>query len=137
MGVFFYAAATALRLARFHLVSGVDTQYFRGLPCPTAAGMVATLVWWTVLPPASNSAIVFVLLFIIALALLMVSNVRYPSLKGINFTGRIPLMYAIVVIVITALILVHPPALLFLSGTAYLIGGIAHTLWRRYRLRTK
>src|SRR5471032_3107613 len=43
---FFYAAAAALRLARFNSrASGGDKTYFEGLPSPSAAAIVAALIW--------------------------------------------------------------------------------------------
>ena len=43
---FFYAAAAALRLARFNSRSATqDKHYFEGLPSPSAAAIVAALVW--------------------------------------------------------------------------------------------
>src|SRR5277367_6669032 len=43
---FFYAAAAALRLARFNSrSSSQDKHYFEGLPSPSAAAVVAALVW--------------------------------------------------------------------------------------------
>src|SRR5271168_1435067 len=43
---FFYAAAAALRLARFNSRSAIqDKNYFEGLPSPAAAAVVAALIW--------------------------------------------------------------------------------------------
>ena len=43
---FFYAAAAALRLARFNSRTATqDKHYFEGLPSPAAAAIVAALVW--------------------------------------------------------------------------------------------
>src|SRR6202142_2727821 len=43
---FFYAAAAALRLARFNSRSATqDKNYFEGLPSPAAAAVVAALIW--------------------------------------------------------------------------------------------
>ena len=43
---FFYAAAAALRLARFNSRGPTqDKHYFEGLPSPSAAAVVAAFVW--------------------------------------------------------------------------------------------
>src|SRR6204780_3453516 len=42
---FFYAASAALRLARFNSRPASDKHYFEGLPSPSAAAIVAPLVW--------------------------------------------------------------------------------------------
>ena len=44
LAAFLYTAATALRLARFNTQVS-DKQYFQGLPCPAAAGVIASTVW--------------------------------------------------------------------------------------------
>src|ERR1700753_888649 len=43
---FFYAAAAALRFARFKSrAASADKHYFEGLPSPSAAAIVAALIW--------------------------------------------------------------------------------------------
>src|SRR6202008_2058616 len=47
LACFFYAAAAALRLARFNARAAVaDKRYFEGLPSPSAAAIVAAFVWF-------------------------------------------------------------------------------------------
>jgi CDP-diacylglycerol--serine O-phosphatidyltransferase len=44
LAAFLYAAATALRLARFNTQVS-DKEYFQGLPSPSAAGAIASIIW--------------------------------------------------------------------------------------------
>src|SRR3990167_9325362 len=44
LAAFLYTAATALRLARFNTQVS-DKQYFQGLPSPSAAGIIASMIW--------------------------------------------------------------------------------------------
>src|SRR3990167_9999538 len=44
LAAFLYTAATALRLARFNTQIS-DKRYFQGLPCPSAAGIIASMIW--------------------------------------------------------------------------------------------
>ncbi|TAK73804.1 MAG: CDP-diacylglycerol--serine O-phosphatidyltransferase, partial [Gammaproteobacteria bacterium] len=44
LAAFLYAAATALRLARFNTQVS-DKHYFQGLPSPAGAGILASIVW--------------------------------------------------------------------------------------------
>ena len=47
LACFFYAAAAALRLARFNARSATaDKRYFEGLPSPSAAAIVAAFIWF-------------------------------------------------------------------------------------------
>ncbi len=46
MLAFFYAAATAMRLARFNVQAGVpEKEHFQGLASPAAAGLVIAVAW--------------------------------------------------------------------------------------------
>src|SRR5690606_33771432 len=43
---FLYVACAALRLARFNVqAASSDKRFFTGLPSPSGAGLVATMVW--------------------------------------------------------------------------------------------
>src|ERR1700684_455862 len=45
LGWFFYAAAAALRLERVNSRAASDKHYFEGFPSPSAAAIVAALIW--------------------------------------------------------------------------------------------
>src|SRR3990170_3179568 len=45
LAAFLYAAAAALRLARFNIQTDGDSRFFTGLPSPSAAALIAGLVW--------------------------------------------------------------------------------------------
>src|SRR5882672_3123026 len=48
LACFFYAAAGALRLARFNArAATADKRYFEGLPSPSAAAIVAAFIWFS------------------------------------------------------------------------------------------
>ena len=56
-----------------------DKRYFKGLPSPSAAALVATFIWTGDTKGLSGHAgmLALVVVFTVAAALLMVSNVRY------------------------------------------------------------
>ncbi len=109
LAAFLYAAATALRLARFNTQVS-DKQYFQGLPCPSAAGLIASIVWM-----GSTYDIVGVAIAIpfaaltIAIAALMVSTIRYSSFKSVDFKGRVPFIKVVLAVFIIAAIALEPP----------------------------
>ena len=79
---FFFVACGALRLARFNVQVGfVDSRFFMGMPIPVGAACVASVImFWPVSPTTLTYAYLFAAeLFLVAL--LMVSNVRFPSFK--------------------------------------------------------
>jgi CDP-diacylglycerol--serine O-phosphatidyltransferase len=79
---FFFVACGALRLARFNVQVGfVDSRFFMGMPIPAGAACVASVILcWPDSPSSTAYAYLFAAeLFLVAL--LMVSNVRFPSFK--------------------------------------------------------
>ncbi|MFT5445840.1 MAG: CDP-diacylglycerol--serine O-phosphatidyltransferase [Gammaproteobacteria bacterium] len=127
---FFYAAATALRLARFNTQLGTeDKRFFQGLPCPAAAAVVAGLVWFATDYGWSGedlaAASVAVTLFT---GVLMVSNVRFYSFKELDLRGRVPFVALLAVLLVFVLISTDPPLVLFLVFLMYAVSGPLLTL---------
>jgi len=123
----------ALRLAKFNCLAALpkregDTQDFRGLPIPMAAGFIASLtfllndfyqgdrelgIWKFVLAGA-----------MLGLSWLMVSDIRYPSFKKVGWKTRGTLgaiVLAVVLIFLTIQFRYVMPVVLF---SAYLIYGL-------------
>ena len=140
LAAFLYAAATALRLARFNIqVSSKD--YFQGLPCPSAAGIVASLVWMgSEYQIDRTSLAVPISILTVIIAALMVSTVRYYSFKTLEFKGRVPFFTVVIMVFVIAAIAIEPPEMLFMLFSLYVISGPLLTLWqlkqigRRHRL---
>ncbi len=129
---FIYMACAALRLARFN-TSG-DNSSFTGLASPSAAAIVASLVW--VLndyraeeEPAALLAALALGLVVLGAAILMVSNFRYFSPKGLMFKGRVPFIALVVVVLIFAVILADPPRVLLVLFGLYAVSGPAQHFW--------
>jgi len=128
LGSFFYAAATALRLARFNTQLGVaDKRYFQGLPSPAAAALVAGCVWVGVESGITEIATPALILTVLA-GLLMVSNVRYNSFKEPNLRGKVPFVALLLVVLGFVTVALHPPQILFAGFVLYAISGPILTL---------
>lgn len=129
---FVYCACTALRLARFNVEhQKADTSFFKGLPSPVAAVILATLVlfysdhnmqpWpW------------FVAVLTLAVALLMVSGIRYESFKRLT-VRHLPIFALLVLVLGFALVVLDPPTTLFILAMSYLAFGPLRLLWRFVR----
>lgn len=134
LAAFFYAAATALRLARFNIQAGyVDKRYFVGLSCTAAAGVIAGMVWVGTdfgIPGKRISELVAIVTVVVAF--LMVSNVRYHSFKELDFKEHVPFVAVLLVLLIYLLIAWDPPKVLFGLFFLYAISG--PILWARGRL---
>ena len=134
LGAFVFTACGALRLARFNSQAHSSSKrYFQGLPIPTAATVLASLVWVAVgegYPWLTQIAQYLALALVYFLGLLMVSNIRYRSFKDIDLHGRMPFALAIAVVLVLAAIAVHPPLVLFLLSLIYVLIGVLSTLWQ-------
>ncbi|HEV2201315.1 MAG TPA: CDP-diacylglycerol--serine O-phosphatidyltransferase [Bryobacteraceae bacterium] len=145
---FVFLLCGAMRLARFNIQKNPvpsnpgrpDRKYFVGLPIPSAAGMVAAVVYAAESEPLHNWILSAAWLCLLALlSFLMVSTWRYPSFKDLNLTKpRSPLMFVVLGSLIYLILNFSQPVLLGMascyvgSGIAIRLGGI---LRRKLRQR--
>ena len=136
---FFYAAAAALRLARYNSRIGLtDKRFFEGLPSPSAAALVAGLVWLNAEFEASGAAALVTGIVVTAAAGgLMVSNFAYFSGKQFSLGERVSFTYILLIPLVFMLISVNPPAILFSLFLAYAASGPLTALWRWARRRAR
>lgn len=125
LATFLYVACTALRLARFNVnVTNLETRYFQGLPSPAAGGMIATTViiahrlGWL-----DNSKHILVLVLTLFLSFLMVSKVRYFSLKKLEVSGTIPFQISVILLCLIVIVAAEPHFTLFTIFSLYTISG--------------
>jgi CDP-diacylglycerol--serine O-phosphatidyltransferase len=125
LAAFLYAAAAALRLARFNVqVGSVDKRFFVGLPSPSAAALTMGLVWVMHASGVPGKELSFVALgFTVFAALAMVSNIRYFSFKQFNVKDRVSFVAIIAVVLIFVLISLDPPQVLFMIFLVYSLSG--------------
>jgi CDP-diacylglycerol--serine O-phosphatidyltransferase len=127
---FLFMACGALRLARYNVQMGSkESKAFTGMPIPGAAAIIAALVIfyfdkWADLPVKNY----YILSLTFILAVLMVSTLRFHGAKEIDFSKRKPFWLLVAIVVIFALIVMHPPITLFLFAMIYLIGGIMENI---------
>lgn len=136
---FFFAVAAALRLARYNArLPTADKRYFEGLPSPSAAALVAGLVWLGTVLDASGVVAMFAGLFLTAAAgALMVSRFAYYSGKDLNLGGRIPFAYVLLIPAVFMLIALNPPTVLFLLFFGYAASAPLLAAWRLLRRRRR
>ena len=140
LSAFVYTAGAALRLARFNTqVGSADKHYFQGLPSPSAAAVLAGLVWFSEDNNLSGEDMWMVgSVLAAAMGALMVSNVRYYSFKEIDFKNRVPFVALVLTVVVFVVISSHPPSVLFFGFLLYVISGPVMTLYKiRQRRRER
>ena len=125
LAAFLYVATTALRLARFNTLTLEESpKEFVGLPCPAAAGMIATTVLFSRFLGATDTVKhVSILLLVYLLSYLMVSNISYMSFKhpAANRKKTFQVMVAMVLVMI--LVATEPQVTLFVMGLIYVLSG--------------
>lgn len=136
---FIFAVAVALRLARFNTQLGKSSKrYFKGLPCPSGAGVLAGLVWFgTDFNFSPNSLSVLILILTILIALCMISNFRYRSFKDLDLKGSVPFVAILIAVLILVLIAIAPPQVLFIVFFLYAGSGPLAWLWFVKKMRSR
>lgn len=137
LAAFIYAAGAALRLARYNTqVASADKRYFQGLPSPSAAALLAGLVWFgDGYGITGQTAVGLTMAITLAAGLLMVSNIRYHSFKELDLRGRVPFAAILVVVLVFVFVSSDPPLVLFLMFATYALSGPVITLFQIRRRR--
>jgi CDP-diacylglycerol--serine O-phosphatidyltransferase len=140
IGAFIYCVATGIRLARFNTNIGiVDKRYFQGLPCPSAAAVLAGLIWVLVdfgFKPDQWYVIAGITWFVsVFMGMTMVSNVPFYSFKDISFKRSVPFIVIVAIALGIAVINIHPPTVLFTLFCLYGFSGYGVYVWRRMKGR--
>ena len=118
---FTFLVCGAMRLARFNVQSGAR-KHFVGLPIPAAGGTIAAIVYFIIDPVADGmfAGVMTVVTFI--LAFLMVSTLRYNSLKGVTFGKKSHLTVLVIALLFTLIFFLSRPTLLILA-VGYTLSG--------------
>ena len=136
---FFYAAAAALRLARFNSRAATqDKHYFEGLPSPSAAAIVAALVWLA--SDQTNIGLPGLILafFVTATAgALMISRFAFNSFKYVNAGAKVRFTYIVLVPLAFILIFSHLPTSLLMLFGLYALSAPSVWVYRKLRRRPR
>jgi len=135
LAAFLYVACGALRLARFNVqVNTVESQYFRGLPIPAAASLIATaFLFFNRLGESGETKHLFILPMIYVLAFLMVSNIRYHSFKNLELLKRKRFSTLVAMILAIVVIVAEPEIMLFVFASFYLMLGPMNAILMWYK----
>ena len=138
---FVYLLCGAVRLARFNVITNPllhraeseSSKDFVGLPIPAAAGTVASLVLLLVNLAKNDRELrqltIALPLLLVLVAFLMVSTIRYPSFKQVNWETKTRFQTFVVLVVVAGLVVkLREVAFFFLF-----LGYIAWGLFEHYR----
>ncbi len=129
LAAFIYVAGSALRLARFNTQIGIaDKRFFQGLASPSAAALVAGLVWVGVEYGANGDDYGWLVAIITSAAgLLMVSNFKYNSFKEVNWHGKVPFVALLIILMVFVIVATEPALVLFIVFALYALAGPVNT----------
>jgi CDP-diacylglycerol--serine O-phosphatidyltransferase len=126
LGAFLFLVCGALRLARFNVqIDVVSSDRFVGLPIPCGAWMLASTVifheyWFE--PGQDHSVPIAILVY--AVAVLMVSNIKYRSSKSITVKGKNPFKIMVAASLLLIIIASKPQITFFLLTSTYVVLGL-------------
>jgi CDP-diacylglycerol--serine O-phosphatidyltransferase len=132
---FIYVTATAMRLARFNIqtATATDKRYFVGMPSPAAAAVIASTVYLYPFGLQEREAALPALAMVLVPAFLMVSTIRFRSVKAIDVGWRRSYLALFIAAVALALIATQPRVALVVLAYTYIASaliGWALTKWR-------
>jgi CDP-diacylglycerol---serine O-phosphatidyltransferase len=143
---FVYLMCGAFRLARFNCLAAMagtgGGKEFLGFPIPAAAGVVASLtlfILWLDERGFSSSPWLYLLpVIMVFLSLMMVSEVKYPAFKYLDFRTKRTFTKLVVVVVVGGCLIIMRevlmPVLLPIIFLGYLLYGfIRPRISGRYR----
>jgi CDP-diacylglycerol--serine O-phosphatidyltransferase len=125
IAAFLYLVCGALRLARFNVQVGqVGNNYFVGLPIPAAASIVATTILFIYqMGGTGSTGYLVILIMIYVLSFLMVSNIPYPSFKGMKLGERRSFNFLVAVVLLFVLVALEPFLMLSVGIFGYVLSG--------------
>ena len=128
---FVFFACGALRLARFNVQAEEEEKsLFQGLPIPMAAySLVTTVIFYESQYRSHPHKNFWILGSTLLLSLLMVSTVRYRSLKEVHLTRRLSFFMLVAGAVSIALIALKPNIMMWIVCWAYVAFGLLEELF--------
>lgn len=136
LSAFVFLICGIVRLARFN-VQTQQLKHFVGLPIPGGAGFVAATVHFFGQAPQSTLFQFYLVIMTFLVAFLMISTLRYPSLKHLNLgRGKSHLSVLLLAFLIAGLIWYSRNVLMIIAGV-YLCSGLFARAYQfaKYRIR--
>lgn len=145
MVAFIYLLCGAVRLARFNVITNPllhradseSSKDFVGLPIPAAAGTVASMVLLLIYLTESarefrtlTLALPFILILV---AMLMVSTIRYPSFKQVNWETKTRFRTFVLLFIVVVVLVRFQEIGLFLLFLGYIAYGLVGHYQRAVR----
>lgn len=123
-----------IRLARFNVMTGeTEPSVFIGVPIPTAAVFVAILVLLFEQYSFLASYKLIILISALLVAVLMVSNIRYPSFKKVDMGKKHIRRIFVVIVAVAMFVFIYPVEGFAIFFSLYILYGPVRSLWALYK----
>jgi CDP-diacylglycerol--serine O-phosphatidyltransferase len=127
---FLFTACGALRLARFNVQKETEEKKtFTGMPIPAAAGVISAIVIFYANMEWVPDKSYFVLIIVILLSFLMVSTLRFHSLKEVNMRERKPFFILVALVAVISIFYMHPELTMFSIAIIYISLGLVENAY--------
>lgn len=135
-----YVICGAFRLARFNcLAAQAGTgggRYFLGFPIPAAAGMVASLtlfmLWWDDKDFRVGTWRFALPVILVFLSAMMVSEVKYPTFKKINWRTQHPFVKTLIIVLLIGLTVMLWQKILPVAAPFFFVGYLLYGFVRPF-----
>lgn len=130
--MFAYVACGALRLARFNVMGdSEDHRFFTGLPIPAAAGVISTFyIFDHHIGHLSKDVLPYLAIALsLMMSFLMVSTVKYRSVKQLKFEGHHHFMSLVWAVLLLVSVTAYPQLMLFVLCVGYAGSGLVEKGW--------
>lgn len=127
IAAFTFTICGAMRLARFNVQAG-NLKHFVGLPIPAGGGAVAAIVHFFSDPIRDRLGSNLMVAAVFILAFLMISTIRYSSLKSLTLGKKSHLTVLILALLIALVVYLSRETLLALA-TGYVVSGPAMRIY--------
>jgi CDP-diacylglycerol---serine O-phosphatidyltransferase len=131
MAAFTFTICGAMRLARFNIQAG-ELRHFVGLPIPAGGGAIAATVYFFGEPLRDPFYGSIMMGFVFLISLLMVSTIRYSSLKQLTL-GRKSHLTILVIALLVALVYNYSRQTYMALAICYCASGIVMRLYGMLR----
>ena len=123
-----------IRLARFNVMTGnSEPSVFIGVPIPTAAVFVSVLVLLFEQYPVLHEYKLVILISALVVAVLMVSNIRYPSFKKVDMDKKHMRRTFVAIVAVAMFIFIYPVEGFAIFFVFYILYGPILSLIHLYK----
>jgi CDP-diacylglycerol--serine O-phosphatidyltransferase len=128
-----YVIFGAIRLARFNVSSNEnEPSVFIGLPIPISAVSISMLILFILEYEFTFFMEIFISFFVVMISFIMVSNIRYPSFKKIDYKKVHAKKALVALIFFISIIYLYPTAGLCFISCAYVLFGLLRAIFNYF-----